>query len=541
MGKVQALLQQVAALRSAQQMEAALAAATDAVRLAPADAQAAFAFAQLSFETWRPAAEAFARARSLSPAHPELVRNHALALAAEGERAAAEHLLEATLAQEPRWLDGHRTLAAMRITHGETAGVGELKAGDVGHGFDRSYAAACAAFPGHTSLWLAWFQQHATLKRWSEARRILEAAKEAYAGHSPEGRVGGTSMDLAGDLPRSLPRELPRDLPRTLPQALPRDLPRGLALAEIFLEAETGELGDAEREDARFRPFAALQDPGLDICQVRHWLRTGDPARAAAVAERHLGGSAARLFWPYASLAWRLLGDARAEWLDGSPLYSTAVDLPFTALELAELAEVLRGLHRLRAPYPEQSVRGGTQTDRQLFFHPHPVIQQVRAKVATAVAQFASRLPVPSIPRLPPLQPGSSAPSMPASPTFPFPQHPLLANARPSAEHLQFEGSWSVRLAGAGFHASHTHQMGWISSALYVALPAPEDMREAPAGWLGLGTPPPELGLPLQPYRHVEPKPGRLALFPSTLWHSTEPFGAGERLTIAFDVRQPVL
>jgi len=42
-------------------MEAALAAASDAVRLAPADAQAAFAFAQLSFETWRPAAEAFAR------------------------------------------------------------------------------------------------------------------------------------------------------------------------------------------------------------------------------------------------------------------------------------------------------------------------------------------------------------------------------------------------------------------------------------------------------------------------------------------------
>lgn len=528
MGQTQALLQQVAALRSAQQMEAALAVAIEAVRLAPADAQAAFAFAQLSFETWRPAAEAFARARSLSPPHPELVRNHALALAAEGERAAAEDLLEQTLAQEPRWLDGHRTLAAMRITHGETNGIGELKDGVAGTGFDRSYATACAAYPSHASLWLAWFHQHATLKRWNDARRILEAAKEAQAGHaggSPEGGVGGRSTDLAGGLSRGLPR----------------GMPLGLALAEIFLEAETAQLGDVERASERFRPFAHLNDPGLDICQVRHWLRTGEPARAAAVAEGHLGGSAARLFWPYASLAWRLLGDERAEWLDGSPLYSTAIDLPFTAVELAELAEVLRGLHRLRAPYPEQSVRGGTQTDRQLFFHPHPAIQQVRAKVATAVAQFAASLPAKSMPPLPSLQPGSSAPSLPASPTFPFPQHPLLGHARPAAEHLQFEGSWSVRLAGAGFHASHTHQMGWISSALYVALPAPEDMGEAPAGWLGLGTPPPELGLALQPYRHVEPKPGRLALFPSTLWHSTEPFGAGERLTIAFDVRQPVL
>ena len=77
--------------------------------------------------------------------------------------------------------------------------------------------------------------------------------------------------------------------------------------------------------------------------------------------------------------------------------------------------------------------------------------------------------------------------------------------------------------------------MGWISSAFYVALP--EAPGPEPSGWLALGTPPPELGLDLQPYATVEPKPGRLALFPSTMWHNTFPFEAGERLTIAFDIK----
>jgi hypothetical protein len=43
----------------------------------------------------------------------------------------------------------------------------------------------------------------------------------------------------------------------------------------------------------------------------------------------------------------------------------------------------------------------------------------------------------------------------------------------------------------------------------------------------------------LAPYRLVEPKPGRLVLFPSTMWHGTRPFPAGERLTIAFDIARP--
>ena len=59
------------------------------------------------------------------------------------------------------------------------------------------------------------------------------------------------------------------------------------------------------------------------------------------------------------------------------------------------------------------------------------------------------------------------------------------------------------------------------------------------AGWLTLGEPDAQLGLPLQPRRKVEPEPGRLVLFPSWMWHGTIPFAQGERLTVAFDVAVP--
>jgi Putative 2OG-Fe(II) oxygenase len=114
------------------------------------------------------------------------------------------------------------------------------------------------------------------------------------------------------------------------------------------------------------------------------------------------------------------------------------------------------------------------------------------------------------------------------------PAHPLLAP--PRDQPILFEGSWSVRLAAQGFHSQHTHTRGWISSALYVALPK---LDTPPKGWIEFGSPPPELGLDLPPYTQIEPKSGRLVLFPSTLWHGTVPFDDGERLTIAFDVRVP--
>ncbi|MFV1152036.1 putative 2OG-Fe(II) oxygenase, partial [Klebsiella pneumoniae] len=68
----------------------------------------------------------------------------------------------------------------------------------------------------------------------------------------------------------------------------------------------------------------------------------------------------------------------------------------------------------------------------------------------------------------------------------------------------------------------------------------PEERGGGEAGWLTLGEPQAELGVDLGPFRTVEPIPGRLVLFPSTMWHGTRPIAGGERLTVAFDVAPPV-
>lgn len=435
-------------------MEEALETIGEAAKQAPSCPRAAFGLAQIAFECWRPAADLFASARRLVPSHPDVIRNHALAMAAEGQNQAAEILLDQTLQANPSWIDGHRTLATLRITNGWPEDA------------DASYVTANATVGPNIPLIMAWFQHYVALKHWLNAGKILRTAMLEFPEH------------------------------------------RQLKMAMLFLDSEGSEAVNLEH---RFDAFSHLKDPGFDLCHVRYLLRSEKYDAAEAIAVRHVGSPAERLFWPYLSLCWRLTGNARADWLDGNPLFSSCIDLNSTAAELASLASVLRGLHRLKAPYPEQSVHGGTQTDRQIFFHPDRNIQKVKLKVQAAVRNYLASLP--------PLDPS----------------HPL--SGRRDAPIL-FEGSWSVLLRGSGFHAPHTHIQGWISSAFYVSVPSRDQMGAEPAGGLSLGLAPRELAVSLPPYRTIAPKTGQLVLFPSTMWHGTEAIDSGERLTIAFDVRR---
>jgi hypothetical protein len=54
-------------------------------------------------------------------------------------------------------------------------------------------------------------------------------------------------------------------------------------------------------------------------------------------------------------------------------------------------------------------------------------------------------------------------------------------------------------------------------------------------GWIKFGEPRwPIPGCKVE--RVVQPKEGRVVLFPSFMWHGTIPFSSGERLTAPFDV-----
>ncbi|HEX2762595.1 MAG TPA: putative 2OG-Fe(II) oxygenase, partial [Allosphingosinicella sp.] len=273
------------------------------------------------------------------------------------------------------------------------------------------------------------------------------------------------------------------------------------------------ELGQPEAADALFTRLAGLDEPTFRVRYVRHLLRTGRPAEAAAEAEAGTRGPQPHFFWPYVATAWRQTGDPRWDWLEGDTRLVGIYDLAESLPPLDALAERLRSLHRTSHQPLEQSVRGGTQTQGTLFSRVEPEIRALRAAIVAAVEKHVAQLPPPD------------------------PAHPTLSV--PRGARVRFSGSWSVRLTGGGHHANHIHPMGWFSSALYVVLPDEAARGERPAGWLTLGQPQAEIGLDLAPFRTVEPKPGRLVLFPSTMWHGTIPFAAGERLTVAFDVARP--
>ncbi|HEX7849436.1 MAG TPA: putative 2OG-Fe(II) oxygenase [Sphingomonas sp.] len=281
---------------------------------------------------------------------------------------------------------------------------------------------------------------------------------------------------------------------------------RWLDLQEAIALSEQGEVELAEPL------FSAIDDPAATIWRVRHLLRSGRIVEALPLIDAGLDPADPAL-WPYAAIAWRLAGDPRWEWLDGQPGLVSVIDLTGDLPPLDRLADILRGLHLARAEHLDQSVRGGTQTDGPLFSRIEPELRALREAIVRAVEGHVAQLPAIDL------------------------RHPTLAKARD--RRIRFAGSWSVRLAGQGHHANHVHPQGWLSSAFYVALPDETERGGGEAGWLTLGQPQMGLGLDLAPVRTIEPKPGQLVLFPSTMWHGTTPFAHGERLTVAFDVAQP--
>lgn len=388
----------------------------------------------------------FRRARQVAPADLDLLAGEAEALEAQGSSDALA-LLASAVTRRPDWIAGHELLARMRAEAGD--------ADFAGH-----YKSSLAAAP-ERALRLSLARVLGSAERYGEAL-------EALAG-------------LADD--------------------------PDLIVARAFLTSEAGDPGAA---------LALLDRAGgparadMDITRGRIALRAGEPRVAVIALERAVALDPAAIgAWAHLDLAWRLTGNARADWLSGQPGLVAACQLDLTDAELADTAALLRTLHRTRSHPIGQSLRGGTQTRGRLFARQEPEVRRLHAALDGAIEDYRDALP--------PADAG----------------HPLLRHRdRP----MRIAGSWSVRLSAQGFHVNHIHPEGVLSSACYASLPAAIGSGEGRDGWLELGRPPRELGLALEPLASIEPKPGRLALFPSYLFHGTRPFADGERLTVAFDV-----
>jgi hypothetical protein len=209
-----------------------------------------------------------------------------------------------------------------------------------------------------------------------------------------------------------------------------------------------------------------------------------------------------------------MVGDARYDWLcDYDRLVATLDLVPpdgqTTQAFFAEVAAYLRTLHTARVQPLDQTLRHGTQTFGQLLSQDrHPLIASLASMLQSAANNYSAALPTDT-------------------------QHPFL---RRNLGAVAFSGSWSARLEKGGFHSNHLHPQGWMSSACYIALPPETTDPVHQAGWLKLGQSNLGLGDTDAPDTLIEPRVGRLILFPSYMWHGTTPFVAGEeRLTVAFD------
>jgi predicted Zn-dependent protease len=181
-------------------------------------------------------------------------------------------------------------------------------------------------------------------------------------------------------------------------------------------------------------------------------------------------------------------------------------DLSSFLTDLTSHLQALHNPHGHRLLY--QSLRRGTETTQDLSRSQDPVIKALFQAFAAPIERYRDYI-------------GRG-------------EDPLRRRNRGAS---RFNGSWSVRLHSAGYHTSHVHPKGWISSSCYIELPDSITTGHTGEGILSFGAPgmltTPSLGAELS----VRPEVGQLILFPSYFWHGTLAFHSDQpRLTVAFDV-----
>lgn len=258
---------------------------------------------------------------------------------------------------------------------------------------------------------------------------------------------------------------------------------------------------------------AAPGHPGVLAQLASIQMALGQADAALATARRGLEATPlSQGLLACAETAGRLVGDAAAEALCdyeamvGEFIIERPDGWPTLDAYLDELAEALRAVHTYRRHPSDQSLHGGSQTTYLLTGSADPAIQAFFRQIDAPIRAHMAAL-------------GKGT-------------DPLR---RRNTGRYRIHGAWSVRLQPGGYHRDHFHSEGWLSSAFYVETPA-KALDRGHEGWLRLGHPPFPTQPVLAPKRYVRPAPGKLVLFPSYMWHGTEPFTTDEaRMTIAFD------
>lgn len=294
-------------------------------------------------------------------------------------------------------------------------------------------------------------------------------------------------------------------------ERLPGEAAILIAAAQSALENDR--LADAERlalAAERLLPFAPSVLNQLAIV----YLALGKADLALQKARKGLEmAPESQSLWGWAATAARAMGDPLYGQLCDYEALVRAYDIAppegWVTLDayLADLAAALDRAHLYSHHPASQSLRHGSQTTYRLTGSDDPVIQAFFRALDAPIRQHLAHLGRGTDP----------------------------VRSRNSGDY-RIEGAWSVRLNPGGFHKDHFHAEGWLSSAFYVQ--TPESALDSPdrEGWIRFGQPPFRTDPPQAAEHYVRPKPGRLVLFPSYMWHGTVPFTTDERrMTIAFD------
>ena len=529
------ILQKAADLLQAGQHPEAAAALRRALDLAPASPAVRRAVARLSTlaRTWLTLGQVRLALDTLAPlaesAHADgtLLMLYGYALMAVGRKDDAEAVLRRWLAKDPGNRDATLRLAAVLSDNGKAS-----EAETVIRSVVRGREDADVAFVlGRALLEQARFDEAET-----QFRKVVQARPEHQIAH-------GNLMELVwmrtGDV-HEASRELDKVLhvhadsqglritkARLLTSArLPREalaaIDTGLQLAPsaqtLLAAAATIALdfdGARALDYAKRLHAIAPHDRVAQVAVGNASLATGHAREALVIAERlHDSDPTDGRALAMKADALRMLGDSRyRELLDYQHLVrAELIDVPPGWMDLdAYLAELVTDLgraHTLRAHPVGNSLREGSQIQLAPQNSPFASIRAFPQAIDGPIRRYIQAI-------------GDGNDPM----------------RKRNTGRYRISGIWSVRLRPTGFHVSHYHPEGWISSACYLHLP--HAVERGGEGWLKFGEPAFPTRPALNPEYFVRPRPGLLALFPSYMWHGTVPFaGAPEdrRLTIAFDV-----
>jgi len=469
-------------------------------------------------------ARGLAAARTDPAAPDEALRLLAGALRALGRHAEAAAALEARVRREPGSAVAEHNLAAAL--------------GDCGRAEDSEQAARRAIAKGgqapETRLVLG--RALASLGRLDEAEAVFREALEMRADFLPafkdlaqlvwmrDGDLGTLAATLAPLEAMARGREEAALLLSSIQRDTAGD-EAALASLTPWLETGSAEVAMAAAAAASgFDPDQALgharralavapADPRAQLAVLAGLIACGRAAEAGPGLERHLardpGDQYARALL---MSAWRMSGDARALTAEDYQrlvrVYRlTSGDEAERAAWLGRTAAALRGLHPFRSHPFQQSVRDGAQSRIDPRVAGDRDIDRLFEALRPPVEDYIATV------------------------------RPDWLGGPPPGRGWSISGAWSIRLAAGGRHTDHVHPRAWVSSAVYIETP-PEVDAGGRAGWLRFGAARIGAAFSLPAEHWVKPEPGTLALFPSWLWHGTEPFGgSGERLTVAFDLQ----